>query len=61
MIDTEQETKRYRVKVVVTYDYEVEADNADQAETEGWAYEQYPYNAEVYSIDVEELGEDEEV
>ena len=44
----------YDVKVVVTYMYEVEADNEQEAEEQGWHYEDYAYSAEVYSIDVEE-------
>ena len=61
MIDLEEDTKkRYWVKVVVEYNYEVEADNAEQAEGEGWNYEDYRYNASVEDIRVEELeGEDE--
>jgi hypothetical protein len=53
----------YDVHVVVHYDMEVEADSYEEAEAEGWNYEEYCYNAEVYSIDVEEqdeLEEDEE-
>ena len=50
----------YDVKVVVTYEYEVEADNEKQAEEQGWMYEDYAYSAEVYSIDVyEQEGSDE--
>lgn len=50
----------YNLKVVVTYEYEVEADNEEQAEQMGWEYEDYPYSGEVYSIDVEELPEEED-
>ena len=62
MIDLEEDTKkRYWVKVLVEYDYEVEADTAEQAEEEGWNYEEYRYNASVSEIKVEELDEGEEV
>jgi hypothetical protein len=50
----------YDVKVVVEYFYEVEADNAEQAEQMGWEYEDYSYGAEVYSIDVDEQPEEDE-
>jgi hypothetical protein len=54
----------YDIKVVVEYFFEVEADNAEQAEELGWHYEDYAFSGEVYSIDVdeqpEEVEEDEE-
>jgi hypothetical protein len=50
----------YDVKVVVTYMYEVEAENEAQAEEQGWYYEDYAYSGEVYSIDVDEQPEPEE-
>ena len=50
----------YNVKVVVEYEYEVEADNEDLAEKEGWNYEEYAHWGSVYSIDVEELDEEED-
>ena len=43
---------KYDVKVVVTYMYEVEAENEKQAEEQGWNYQDHYYSAEVYSIDV---------
>lgn len=49
----------YDVKVVVTYEYEVEADNEEQAEEQGWNYEDHYYAGEVYSINVYEQEEDE--
>ena len=56
---------RYNVKVIVEYFYEVEAETAEQAEEEGWKYEDYAQHAEVYSIEVDLdeadiYGEDEE-
>jgi hypothetical protein len=51
----------YDLKVIVEYNYEVEAENAEEAEQMGWEYEDYGYTAEVYSIDVEEQYEEEEV
>jgi hypothetical protein len=50
----------YDVKVIVEYFMEIEADNEEAAEQEGWNYEDYAYNAEVYSIDVDEQPEPEE-
>jgi hypothetical protein len=50
----------YNVKVIVEYEYEIEADNEEAAEQEGWNYEEYGAWASVYSIDVEELPEEEE-
>lgn len=50
----------YNVKVVVEYEYEVEADSDDIAQEEGWKYEDYANFASVYSIDIEDITEDEE-
>jgi hypothetical protein len=44
----------YDIKVTVEYQYEVEADNEQEAEKQGWAYEDYSHFAEVYSIEIEE-------
>ena len=51
----------FDVKVLVEYNYEVEADTPEQAEEQGWMYEDYAHFAEVYSISVDEQEEDEEV
>jgi KaiC/GvpD/RAD55 family RecA-like ATPase len=51
----------YDIKVIVEYFFEVEADNAEQAEELGWHYEDYAFSGEVYSIDVDEQPEEEEV
>jgi len=54
----------YNVKVVVEYEYEVDVENEELAEKEGWNYEEYANWGSVYSIDVEELedyDEEEEV
>ena len=61
MIDNEVTTKRYEVKVVVEYWYEVEADSKEEAEAQGWEYENYSYNGTVDSITVHELDDDESV
>jgi len=50
----------YDIKVIVEYNYEVEAENAVEAEELGWHYEDYAYTGEVYSIDVDEQWESEE-
>lgn len=50
----------YEVKVTVEYEYTVEADSWEAAEQMGWKYEDYPYAASVYSIDVTEIEPDED-
>jgi hypothetical protein len=50
----------YDLKVIVEYNYEVEADNEEQAEELGWHYEDYGF-PEVYSIEVDEQYEEDEV
>lgn len=45
---------RYDVKVLVEFNYEVEADNIAEAEEQGWKWEDYPMFGEVYSIDADE-------
>jgi hypothetical protein len=49
----------YDVKVLVEYNYEVEADSEKEAEEQGWMYEDYAYSGEVYSIDIDEQPEEE--
>jgi hypothetical protein len=51
---------KYQVTTVVEYIYEVEADNQDDAEKQGWGYEDYPYAATVQTIEVEEVEEYED-
>jgi hypothetical protein len=51
----------YDIKVIVEYNYEVEAENETEAEELGWHYEDYAFSGEVYSIDVDEQPEEEEV
>lgn len=50
----------WNVKVVVEYEYEVEADSYEEAEKQGWEYEEYYYTGQVDSIEVDELDSDEE-
>ena len=50
----------YDVTVIVEYNYEVEAESKEEAEQEGWAYEDYKMNAEVYSIHVDEQWDNED-
>ena len=49
----------YDVKVIVEYNYEVEANSDKEAEEQGWMYEDYAYSGEVYSIAVDEQIEEE--
>jgi hypothetical protein len=54
----------YDVKVLVEYNYEVEANSDKEAEEQGWYYEDHAYSGEVYSIDIDEQipePEEEEV
>jgi len=51
----------YDVEVVVHLNYEVEADSPEQAEEQGWHWEDYTHFSEVYSIHVDEQEEYEEV
>lgn len=51
---------RFNVKTVVEYYFEVEADTEDDAMEMGWDYENHgAYHGEVYSIEVDEIEEDE--
>ncbi len=50
----------FDVKVIVEYNYEVEADSPEEAEEQGWQYEDYAHFADVYSIDVVEQESDED-
>jgi hypothetical protein len=50
----------YDIKVIVEYNYEVEAENEQEAEELGWHYEDYAFSGEVYSIDVDKQWEAEE-
>lgn len=50
----------FDVKVIVEYNYEVEADSPEEAEEQGWHFEDYAYSGEVYSIDVDEQPEEED-
>jgi hypothetical protein len=51
---------QYEVKVIVEYNYDVEAETAEEAEALGWEYEDYAFSADVYSIDVTEVAEEVE-
>jgi hypothetical protein len=50
---------QYDIKVTVTYNYSVEADSRDEAEAEGWKYENYAHHAEVDTISVYENDDEE--
>lgn len=49
----------WRVRVAVDYDFEVEADTKEEAEKEGWNYEDYRQFGSVDFIKVE-LNDDAE-
>ncbi len=51
----------FDVKVVVTYQYQVEAGNEELAKEQGWNYRDHYSAAEVYSIEVFELEADDDV
>jgi hypothetical protein len=50
----------YDVKVLVEYNYEVEANSDKEAEEQGWMYEDHAYSGEVYSIEIDEQVQEEE-
>lgn len=50
----------YDVRVIVEYNYEVEAENEAAAEEEGWNYEEYRMFGDVYTIEVTQTSDDEE-
>jgi len=52
---------KYSVHVRVDFNYEVEANNEAVAKEQGWQWEDYKMFSTIYSIDAEEIGEDEEV
>lgn len=55
---------RYTAKVTVDYYLEIDDDEiTDEAAAEYWAshnYDQYPYTAEIYEIEITEEDEEEE-
>jgi hypothetical protein len=51
---------KYSIQTTVHFTFEVEADNEELAEKQGWNYEDYLYNGEVYDIEVTEIEEEEE-
>ena len=50
----------YDVEVVVHLNYEVEADSPEEAEEQGWHWEDYVHFSEVYSIHVDKQYENED-
>lgn len=50
----------YDVEVVIHLNYEVEADSPEEAEEQGWHWEDYVHFSEVYSINVTQTSEDED-
>lgn len=48
----------YEVSVRVDFNYEVEANSQEEAEAQGWHWEDYAHFAEVYSIHVDEIEPD---
>ena len=51
---------KYDIEVVVSYMYEVDAEDDLEAEKEGWNYENYKHFAQVDSIKIEMIEKDEE-
>jgi len=49
---------QYYVKVRVDLEYEVEANSVEEAEEQGWKWEDYTMFSDVYSINVEEMAEE---
>ena len=50
----------YELTVLVEYIYEVEADSYEEAEKQGYDYENYSHTAIVSSIEVAEFEEESE-
>ena len=50
----------YNVKVMVEFNYEVEADTEEMAEAEGWKWEDHRHQSDVDSIEVSEIQDPEE-
>jgi hypothetical protein len=50
----------YLVTTTVEYTYEVEADSREEAEQEGWNYDDYRFTGQVYSIDVEDITQEDD-
>ena len=52
---------KYNVKVVMTLEYEVEADNEADAEQQGYKWQEYLHHYDgLDSIEVEEVSDEEE-
>jgi hypothetical protein len=51
---------QYEITVSVEYIYTVEADSIEEAEKQGWEYEEYAYNASVLEIEVASLEGDDD-
>ena len=51
----------YDIKVTVEVTYEVEANSQEEAEIEGWNYQNYLHFADVYSIEIDEQPEEDNV
>lgn len=50
----------YNVTVRVDFDYEVEANSQEEAEEQGWHWEDYAHFSDVYSINVTDITPDED-
>lgn len=50
----------YEIEVKVSYMYEVQAEDDMEAEKEGWNYEDYKHFAQVDSIKIEMIEDDED-
>lgn len=51
---------RFEVTTTVSYTYDVEADNVEEAEQQGFDYENYLYMGTVDSVEVYEYPEEDE-
>jgi hypothetical protein len=58
MDDEEVTIKKWEVFVRVDFNYTVEAETKEEAEQQGWAWEDYRQFSEVHEIKVEESDED---
>jgi len=51
---------RFEVTTTVVYSYDVEADNVEEAEKQGFDYEDYQHHGTVESIEVYEYEEEDD-
>lgn len=51
---------QYEIKVVVEYNYDIEAESLEEAKAMGYEFDEHAFSADVLSIDVAEVAEEVE-